>query len=131
MRDHGARLRIVARNSEFASLNQSAPSRTTIDSGFEPGVMPPLNSVIRPSGVMRPIWLTSVSENHRLPSGPSCMASGPAPAVGSGNSEISPCGVMRPILLAAFSANQRLPSGPRTMPIGVASGVGSANSVNA
>ena len=33
-----------------ASLNHSAPSRTTIDSGFEPGVMPSLNSVTLPSG---------------------------------------------------------------------------------
>ena len=55
-----------------------------------------------------------------LPSGPSCMASGPAFGVGSGNSVIWPCGVMRPILLADFSANQRSPSGPTTMPIGVA-----------
>ena len=29
-----------------ASLNHSAPSRTTIDSGLQPGVMPSLNSVI-------------------------------------------------------------------------------------
>ena len=33
---------------------------------------------------MRPIWLTSVSENQMLPSGPSIMASGPAFGVGSG-----------------------------------------------
>ena len=33
---------------------------------------------------MRPIWLTSVSENQTLPSGPRMMPSGPAFGVGSG-----------------------------------------------
>ncbi len=59
-----------------ASLNQSAPSRTTIESGFLPGEMPSLNSVTTPSGVMRPIWLASVSENQTLPSGPSSIRRG-------------------------------------------------------
>ena len=105
MRDRRARLAVVARNLEFgdlalhidaadllpaASLNHSAPSRSENDSGFEPGVMPSLNSVTLPSGVMRPIWLTSVSENQTLPSGPSRMPSGPAFAVGSGNSVTLP-----------------------------------------
>ena len=35
-----------------ASLNHNAPSRTAIDSGFDPGVMPSANSVMRPSGVI-------------------------------------------------------------------------------
>ena len=30
------------------------------------GVMPSLNEVIVPAGVMRPIWLTSVCENQML-----------------------------------------------------------------
>ena len=68
--------------------------------------MPSLNSVILPSGVMRPIWLTSVSENQTLPSGPSRMPSGPAFGVGSWNSVTSPCGVMRPTWCAVFSQNQ-------------------------
>jgi hypothetical protein len=85
---------------------------------------------MRPSGVMRPTWLISVSENHTLPSGPRIMPSGPAPGVGIGNSVISPRGVMRPILLAAFSANQRLPSAPTVIPIGVAFFVVRSNSVN-
>ena len=99
MRDHGARLAVMASgilNSltapstvmrptrlPAASLNHSAPSRTTIDSGCCRAVMPLLNSVIVPLAVMRPIWLTSVSENQTLPSGPSAMPSGPAFAVGT------------------------------------------------
>ena len=93
-----------------ASLNQSAPSRTTIDNGLLPGEMPVLNSVICPAGVMRPIWPASVSENQILPSGPSAMPSGPAFSVGTANSSSVPAGVMRPILLAFFCANHRLPS---------------------
>ena len=73
-----------------ASLNHSAPSRSENDSGLQPGVRPSLNSVMLPSGVMRPIWLTSDSENQTLPSGPSRMPSGPAFGVGSGNSVTSP-----------------------------------------
>ena len=75
-----------------ASLNQSAPSRTTIDKGLLPGEMPVLNSVIFPAGVMRPIWPASVSENQMLPSGPSAMPSGPAFAVGTANSSSAPAG---------------------------------------
>ncbi|MGA8322622.1 MAG: hypothetical protein WBE48_23390 [Xanthobacteraceae bacterium] len=111
-----------------ASLNHSAPSRTAIDKGFAPGVMPSANSVIRPSGVMRAMRLTSVSENQTLPSGPSIMPSGPAFGVGSANSVISPRMVMRPILLALFCASHIAPSPPTVMPTGVAFGVGKANS---
>ena len=96
-----------------------------------PGVMPALNSVIVPSGVMRPIWLTSVSENQTLPSGPRIMPSGPAFGVGSLNSVIAPRGVRRPIWCAPFSANHKLPSAPMVQPIGVAFPVGRSNSVNA
>ncbi len=78
---------------------------------------------------MRPIWLTSVSENQTLPSGPRIMPSGPALGVGSGNSVISPLSVMRPILLAAFCANQSAPSAPAVIPIGVAFAVGRSYSV--
>ena len=102
-----------------------------MESGLLPGVMPSLNEVIAPSGVMRPIWLTSVCENQMLPSGPAIIASGPAFGVGRGNSVIVPPVVMRPILLPVFSANQNAPSGPSMMPIGVAFGVGRSNSVNA
>ena len=102
-----------------------------IESGRAPGEMPSENSVMSPFGVMRPMALTSVSENQTLPSGPRMMPSGPAFGVGSGNSAISPFSVMRPILFAAFCANQRLPSAPTVMPIGVALGSDSANSVNA
>ena len=111
------------------SLNQMSPSRTTGDSGRQPGVRPLENSVTSPLGVMRPTWLRCASENHRLPSGPATMPSGPAPGVLSANSVIAPAVVMRPILLPAFSQNQNAPSGPGMMPIGLAFGVGVSNSV--
>ncbi len=113
-----------------ASLNQSAPSRSAIESGRLPGVMPVLNSVTLPSGVMRPIWPASLSENQILPSGPAKMPSGPAADVGRGKRVISPRIVMRPTLFAFLAQNQMLPSGPAAMPIGVASASGSGNSVN-
>ena len=53
-----------------ASLNQERAVAHENESGLVPGEMPALNSVILPSGVMRPIWLASVSENQTLPSGP-------------------------------------------------------------
>ena len=62
------------------SLNQMSPLRTTGESGRQPGVRPLENSVTSPLGVMRPTRLRCASENHRLPSGPATMPSGPAPA---------------------------------------------------
>ncbi len=113
-----------------ASLNHSAPSRSENDSGLQPGVMPSLNSVIVPSGVMRPIWLTSVSENQTLPSGPSWMPSGPAFGVGSGNSVNSPLRRDAADLVARSSRRTRdCRRAPSVMPIGVAFGVGRSNSV--
>ncbi len=44
-------------------------------------VMPALNSVTTPVGVIRPIRLPTYSVNHRLPSGPAVMPQGCAPAV--------------------------------------------------
>ena len=49
--------------------------------------------------VRDPPDLVAVSSvNHRFPSGPAAMPSGPLPAVGSGNSVIVPDVVIRPIL---------------------------------
>ena len=57
--------------SPAASLNHMTPSRTTMESGLLPGVMPSLNEVMVPVRSIRPIWLTSVCENQMLPSAPS------------------------------------------------------------
>ena len=60
------------------------------------------NSVMRPSGVIRPIAAPAprvLSVNHALPSGPAEIAPGPASPVGVGNSVTSPFGVMRAIRL--------------------------------
>ncbi len=82
-----------------------------------------------PPVVMRPILLVAVSVNHRLPSGPAVMPTGPLLAVGVGNSVILPLVVMRPIRFVAFSVNHRLPSGPAVMPKGPLLAVGVENSV--
>src|SRR5580658_6810082 len=84
-----------------------------------------------PVGVMRPMRLPEgdASVNQRLPSGPSAIAVGPLPELGSGNSlKLLPEGATRPILLATGSVNHKLPSGPRAMP-DVSSPLGAPNSV--
>ena len=110
------------------SLNQRSPSRTTRESGRQPGVRPWENSVTAPSGVMRPMRLMWASENHTFPSGPAKMPSGPAPAVGTGNSVMAPAVVIRPIRLPAFSQNHSAPSAAGVIPIGLLLGVGVMNS---
>src|SRR5215475_8023330 len=110
------------------SLNQSSPSRTTNESGRQPGVRPFVNSVTAPPGVMRPMRLTWASENHTFPSGPATMPSGPAPTVGTGNSVTAPDVVIRPILLPAFSQNHNAPSAAGVIPTGRLFGVGVSNS---
>src|SRR6266540_2629654 len=77
---------------------------------------------------MRPILLGALSVNHRAPSGPAAMETGPhGPDLeqsgydagsGIGNSVMAPEVVMRPILLAYCSVNHRAPSGPSTIPPG-------------
>ena len=175
MRDHGARLAVVASGISnsvtapstvmrptrlpAASLNHSAPSRTTIDSGLLPGVMPLLNSVIfavrrdaadlahfclrEPDIAIRaerdavrpgfrgrhreirsntPAWRDAADlvgaffcANHRLPSAPSAMPIGVAPAVGSENSVNAALrGSKQPIFAAPLSQNHKLRSGPST-----------------
>ena len=64
------------------------------------------NSVIVPSGVIRPIWPAFHSVNQRLPSGPAAIPEGWLFFVGVANSVISPAVVMRPILSLFCSVNQ-------------------------
>jgi len=64
----------------------------------------------------RPIRLTWASENHRFPSGPDMMPSGPAPAVGSANSVIAPRGVIRAICVGGVLAEPQISVGPRDDP---------------
>ena len=64
----------------------------------------------RPAGVIRPIAPLLNSVNHRLPSEPAVIPSGPQPAedpyfVGKGNSVVLPDGVIRPILFELISVN--------------------------
>ena len=68
------------------------------------------NSVMAPSGVMRPILPAARSVNQRLPSAPSMMPIGRASLVGSGNSAKAPlAGSKQPILLLPLSQNQSCP----------------------
>src|SRR4051812_22009593 len=75
------------------------------------------NSVITPAGVIRPILLAWLSENQRLPSGPSVIRAGWLLAVGTVNSVTVPPGKFNlPILFADCSVNHKLPSGPTVRP---------------
>jgi hypothetical protein len=66
--------------------------------------------------------------NHRFPSGPVVIRSGP---IALPNSVIVPVvGSIRPILLPWNSANHNAPSGPKVMPAGVALAVGMVKNVN-
>jgi hypothetical protein len=95
------------------------------------GLIPALNSVTAPGGVMRPMRPPKISANHRLPSepvampnglasglipspsGPAAMPSGPLLGViPSPNSVTTPSGVMRPMRSTAGYVNHRLPSRP-------------------
>ena len=61
----------------------SAPSAIARGMLFGVGIG---NSVIVPSGVIRPMRLPVCSENHMLPSDPSAMIRGELFGLGSGNS---------------------------------------------
>ena len=59
------------------SVNHRLPSGPAVmPEGFAPAVMPALNSVTTPAGVIRPMRLPPDSVNHRLPSGPAVMPEG-------------------------------------------------------
>jgi hypothetical protein len=78
-----------------------------------------VNSVMLPSGVIRPIRSAALSTYQSLPSGPTAMSSG-SPAVKVGNSVTSPALVTRAIAPSPPAiATHRLPSGPVTMPFGL------------
>src|SRR5215472_8265386 len=71
------------------------------------------NSVITPSGVIRPMLLPRSSVNQRFPSGPAVISHGAERGVGTVNSLIWPVlGSMRPTRLPGISVNHRFPSGP-------------------
>ena len=81
-------------------------------------MMPAVNSVTTPAGVMRPMPRRCSSVNQRLPSGPRVMPSGRLPGVmPAQNSVTTPAGVIRP-MRPPSSANQTLPSGPAVIPRG-------------
>ena len=71
-----------------------------IPSGFASVLMPALNSVMTPLGVIRPIRSPTNSANHRLPSEPAVMPPSCAPAVmPTLNSVTPPLGVILSIRL--------------------------------
>src|SRR5215471_21814047 len=76
------------------------------------------NSVMTPSGVIRPMLLPRASVNHRLPSEPAVISQGAERGVGTGNSVSTPSGVIRPIRLPGISVNHRFPSGPAVITSG-------------
>ena len=81
---------------------------------------PVLNSVIVPSGVMRPTKAGERLTNQRFPSGPAVMSQGSLGVRPVLNSVTAPAGVTR--AMAPFRpdwAIQRLPSGPWVMPFGL------------
>jgi hypothetical protein len=143
MQSHGARRAVGAWDRKFGDFAVNADAADAAAAGFaEPECavtgddgkrpasrqMPTLNSVIRPSGVIRPIRSASPSENQTFPSGPSAIPSGPAFGVGTANSAMAPLRPMCPMRLPLFSANQKLPSAPTAIPIGVDSAAGNTNS---
>ena len=76
-------------------------------------------SVMKPSGVERPIRSPSASVNHMASSGPDAMLNGVAPGVMPlWNSLRAPLGVIRPIRSPSSSVNHRLPSMPTAMSSG-------------
>ncbi len=110
-----------------ASVNHSLPSGpAAMSAGSDEPDSPELNSVMSPSGVMRPIAPFERSANQRLPSGPTAMPAGSlfgvSPSVNSVT--VSVTGSKRPIApVASVSVNHSAPSGPATMSAGWASAV--------
>ena len=94
-------------------------------------LMPWVNSVTTPVGVMRPIRaaVSVLSVNQRLPSGPLVICHGAAPGSNpAANTDSSvPEVVIRPI--ACDSVNQMFPSGPAVIHHGPCPGSATWNSV--
>src|SRR5258705_11751502 len=103
------RLFPVSVNHMLASLPAAIPPSPWFDVGGK------ANSVMIPTGVMRPIALPLYSVNHILPSGPAAIHSGLLKGVDTVNNVLLPVGVIRPIRLFPVSVNQRLLSGPAAM----------------
>jgi hypothetical protein len=103
------------------SVNHRASSGpAAMPSGPAPGVMPVLNSVIVPAGVIRATLSLADSVNQRLPSGPEAMCE--RYAAGERLTEkrviVPPDGDMRAILFVPLSTHHSLPSGPVVIPRG-------------
>ena len=83
------------------SVNQRFPSGpVVIEVRRASGLIPALNSVTVPSGVMRPMVLFGDSVNQRFPSGPAAIASTLPPALmPSPKMVMTPSVVMRPTCL--------------------------------
>ena len=113
-----------------SSVNHIAPSGPAVMYAAPPAFgLKPLNSVITPAVVIRPILSGRNSVNQRFSSGPAAIPYGLLLAVGTGNSVMTPAVVIRPMLLPNHSVNHRFPSGPRVMADGRLFAVGMWNSV--
>src|SRR5215204_4755194 len=88
--------------------------------GDPPPVIPCVNSVIVPSGMMRPTRSSLNCVNQTLPSGPAASLADGSSFGASENSVTVPAGVMRP--MPSLSVNQMLPSGPSAIEFGAAPG---------
>ena len=86
------------------------------------GTEPIANSVITPSGVIRPMTPFSVSVNQRFPSGAATMPDGLERDVGSSNSVKRPVDVNRATVLRPGTVTQMFPSGPAASSDGPTSG---------
>src|SRR5262245_23631438 len=72
------------------TVSPAAKSKPAIVMSVPPPGGPDAGASVVPGGTMRPIWLVKYSVNHRLPSGPSAIPSGPAASVGIENSVVVP-----------------------------------------
>src|SRR5262249_5406945 len=89
------------------SVNQSAPSGpATMSDGCEKRVGT-TNSVMRPFGVLRAIWLTLMSDsaNQRFPSGPRVICRGGLLAVGALNGRKTPAWARAPAPIARHTTS--------------------------
>ena len=105
-------------------MNQRLPSGpAAMPIGPLPAVMPLLNSVTAPAGVMRPMRLPLCSVNQRLPSGPAAMPVGPLLAeMPLLNSVTVPAGVMRPMRLPVGLGEPEVAVRPRRDAVRLAAG---------
>src|SRR5882757_7698185 len=119
--------------SPIVSVNHTLPSGpAVIPWSLLWALIPLLNSVTVPLGVIRPIRWWSSSVNHRLPSEPAAIPTGLLSVVIRPlNSVMAPLGVIRPIRSLDCSVNHTLPSRPVVIPKGRLWAVGIGYSVMA